>query len=538
MSLAPTDDSLPPRWLRSAARAAAVVFLLVSIAVSVTQNLNNPWTSIRLAPSFALAQGYPLYSLPGEPPWVMMGYGPLFPVLYLPCVAAREPVAAVTVAMVLTHLYILVPVGLLCALFCARRRAERGRAPAIGVTAALIGFGVLVFTAGSLDYVTRRIHVDAPTFGLLLLMCYAVLRADLPTPQRAGLRWTLAAGLFGAMSVCCKLNALGSVGAVCLYVWWSAGWRRVLVLGLAAAVFGVAIYSWAVWQSGAAAIVHNFRTLTRFPWYTWSAMEYGQMALVNTSSSLPEKALSAAYLALQAIQVYGVAFLATALVAGALARGLLSPSGRGSTEVSPVASMAIDSAHRIIGCLLFVALADVPVAIASVAKYGGAINGWAFVALPLGVAGILSLVALLERAGRAGQLSVHASLVAVAGAVTLAAVGHLVLLHPERGTVLTEAFRAIKAHPGECYFASDPLAHLLAGERFRPSLDPVYSYAVAGAPVDAAAFRTVMPERLRYLAIARKMAAWGPEEVRRLLPEVSERTDQLGLRFHETWTKP
>ena len=31
--------------------------------------------SIRLAPSFALALGYPLYSLPDQPPWVMVATG-------------------------------------------------------------------------------------------------------------------------------------------------------------------------------------------------------------------------------------------------------------------------------------------------------------------------------------------------------------------------------------------------------------------------------------------------------------------------------
>ena len=190
------------------------------------------------------------------------------------------------------------------------------------------------------------------------------------------------------------------------------------------------------------------------------------------------------------------------------------------------------------GCLLFVALAGVPVAIASVAKYGGAINGWAYVALPLGVAGLLALVALMERARRAGHVCAQLALVVLAGAVTLASSGYLYVLHPERGTVLTEAFRTIKEHPGECYFASDPLAHLLAGERFRPSLDPVYSYSVGGTPVDSAAFREVLPERLRYLVIAHKMTTWGTDEMHRLLPEVSERTDQLSLRFHAVWTKP
>ena len=174
----------------------------------------------------------------------------------------------------------------------------------------------------------------------------------------------------------------------------------------------------------------------------------------------------------------------------------------------------------------------------SVAKYGGAINGWAFISVPLGVAAALLATALLERASRIERAVAHGVLASGALTATLACVAGFCLTHPWQGTALGEAFDTIRAHPGRCYFASDPLAHLLAGERFRPNLDTVYSYAVAGTPVYPAAFRAALPARLQYVAIARKIEVWGADEIHRLLPEENVETDQLHLRFHDVWTKP
>jgi hypothetical protein len=52
------------QWTRYVTIPCAVGLLSLSILVSISDNLNYPWTSTRLAPSFALAYGYPLYSLP------------------------------------------------------------------------------------------------------------------------------------------------------------------------------------------------------------------------------------------------------------------------------------------------------------------------------------------------------------------------------------------------------------------------------------------------------------------------------------------
>ena len=544
---APPLPELAPRWVRPVLLAVLAALWLASMAFSTALNLNNPWTSVRLAPAFALAHGDPLYSLPDRPPWVMVGYGPLYPWMYLPSVVAHGPALAVAIGTVLAHLYLLVPVALLLALFCARLGVERGQALEMGVLPGLLVFGGLMFVAGSVDYVTRRVHVDAPTFGLLLLACFAALRAEPPAPTRAGMVWTLAAGALGALSVCCKVNALGSVGAVGLYVWWSAGGRRMAGFALAAVGVAGCVYGWAAWRNGWPPIAHNFRTLARFPWYKWQALELSNGTLAECSRDWREKFLSAGYLGVQSVQTYAVTFLAVALTGYRLnrrAKAVLPvpepPADVALPEVLATVPVPLPfaSAHGMILCLSFVALMGVPAAVASVAKYGGAVNGWAFVSVPLSVAGILVVTALLEHASRAERATAHAVLAAGALTATLACVAGFFQAHPWRGTLMGEAFETVRAHPGQCYFASDPLAHLLAGERFRPNLDTVYSYAVAGTPVDPAAFKADMPGRLEYVVIARKIEVWGADEIHRLLPEENVETDKLHLRFHDVWMRP
>jgi hypothetical protein len=533
-----------PRWMRPAAVSAAAAFLLLSIVASTAEALESGWTSLRLAPAFALVRGYPMYSLSTQPPWVMVGYGPFYPLAYLPCTLARTTLPAVAIGVTLTHLFLLGPVALLCALFRARLGDPRRKAVEVAVFEGVLLFGALTYVVGSLAYIARSIHVDAPTYGLLLLACFAAQRAEPSVPQEAGKRWTLAAGALAALCFCCKMNALGSVGALGLYVWWSGGWRRALRFALAAAVTAAIVYAWAAHQSSAAAIVHNFRAVGRFPWYTAGALWRGSGigAMSESSHALRDRLASAAFLGVHCVRTYGVPFLATALFAYALGRrweGAAEAGERQATKATPPSAPPRPSASpaRMIGCLLVVTLFGVPAAIASTAKYGGSINSWGFVSVPLTVATVLALVAVLERASRKQLLVTHGLLAAML-LLPAAKAAASAKTHPFRNNGMEEAFATIKAHPGECYFASDPLAHLLAGDRFRPNLDVVYSYAIAGLPLDPAAFKSAMPERFEYLVVGTQLEGWGLDELHRLLPEESEQTDRLHLRFHEAWTRP
>jgi len=151
------------------------VVFAISIWNAIGRNLDFPWTSIRLAPAFALAHGIPLYSMPDKSPWVMVGYGPLYPVAYLPSVLAHHPRSAVAIATILAHLYVLAPAGLIFSLLGKRARNDNSRQ--VHWLFFLLLFALVSHLAPSLFYVTAGTHADAPAIGFFLLACYAILRA-------------------------------------------------------------------------------------------------------------------------------------------------------------------------------------------------------------------------------------------------------------------------------------------------------------------------------------------------------------------------
>ena len=151
--------------------AAAVVVFCLSVWHSFHRNLDFAWTSIRLAPAFALVHGLPLYSAPDTPPWVTVGYGPLYPAAYLPSTLANNPGPAVAVATLLAHAYILVPVGLLCAA-CARRLRQEDSPSRSHWSGLFLFFALLAGVVPSLNYVTTQVHVDAPALGLFLFAAW------------------------------------------------------------------------------------------------------------------------------------------------------------------------------------------------------------------------------------------------------------------------------------------------------------------------------------------------------------------------------
>ena len=66
-------------------------------------------------------------------------------------------------------------------------------------------------------------------------------------------------------------------------------------------------------------------------------------------------------------------------------------------------------------------------------------------------------------------------------------------------------------------------------------MDVVYSYAASGFPVNEEAFRSAMPENLRYLAIPPSVAGWGATEIQRLLPDYIKPAPELNFPKHRVY---
>ena len=502
-----------PAGLRYAILAAAAAVFCLSVWLSFQRNLDFAWTSVRLAPAFALTHGYPLFSSPETPPWVMVGYGPLYPVAYLPSTAASKPAAAVAIATVLAHLYVLVPIGLICAATVQRLRGSAD-APRLHWSFLLLLFALVALAAPSLNYVTTQVHVDAPALGLFLLAAYAVTRAETATSMTQ--RCLLIAGVCAGLSAACKVNLIAASVGYVIWSAWQFGWRAGLRFALSAAVTFIVVYACAAARDGFAAVLLNLRLPGRMPWFTLQGVD--NLALSGSSYDVADKVRTLLTFLADYLRHYGV-------VAVALLLAL------------PVCERISPRAAQMLKLFLLLAVAMLFASVASVGKQGGDVNSRALVTLPLAVAGLVAFATLVQQASRTALLTAYAALATVTFVVGLSSAAAFLRWSVKGNATLVEAYETVAKEPGRWYFPFDPLAHLLAEGKFRPNMDVVHSYAVAGSPVDAAAFRAALPQDLQHIALPPAFASWGIAELRRLLPDYTRAVRSDELEQHELLTR-
>ena len=502
-----------PAGLRYVILAAAAAVFCLSVWLSFQRNLDFAWTSVRLAPAFALKQGYPLFSSPQTAPWVMVGYGPLYPLAYLPSTVASKPAPAVGLATILAHLYILLPAGLICAATVQRLR-DADATPRLHWSFLLLLFALVAFCAPSLSYITTHVHVDAPALGLFLLAAYAVIRAETAAPDHQ--RWLLIAGLCAGLSAACKVNLLAASLGFFIWIALRFGWRAGLRFVLAAALTFAVIYAGAIARDGFAAVLLNLRLPGRMPWFTMQGVD--NLALSGSSYDAVDKIRTLLTVLGDYLRQYGVA--AVALL---LALPLLERISRSATQVTKL--------------FLLLALVMLFVSVASVGKQGGDVNSRALVTLPLALAGLAAFATLVQQTSRSALATAYAALAIVTFVVGLTAAAGFLRWSVKGTATLVEAYETVSKDPGRWYFPFDPLAHLLAEDKFRPNMDVVHSYAAAGSPVDATAFRSALPQDLQQIAVPPAFASWGIAELRRLLPEYTRAVRSSDLEQHDVITR-
>lgn len=443
----------------------------------------------------------------------MVGYGPLYPVAYLPATLASEPMSAVGMATMLAHLYILFPVGLLCAL-CVQRLRGDAASVRLHWPFLLLLFALAAYVTPSLNYVTTHVHVDAPALGLFLFASYAVLQQGAAVPNKE--RWLLIAGACAGLSAACKLNlAAASVG---FFIWIGthSGWRAgVKFLLWSAATFWI-VYACAIARDGFAAVLLNLQLPGRMPWFTLQATD--NLTLSGSSYDPVEKVRTLLTFLGDYLRQYGIAVTALLLIL-------------------PVVERISSSAAQITKLFLWLALVMLFVSIASVGKQGGDVNSRALVTLPLALAGLVAFATLVQQANRTSFATAYAALIGVTFVLAISTAAGLLRWSIKGKPTLVEAHETVRGGPGRWYFPFDPLAHLLGEGKFRPNMDVVHSYAVAGSPVEAAAFRSALPQDLQYVAVPPSFASWGLAELKRLLPEYARPARGMELEHHNVITR-
>jgi hypothetical protein len=509
--------SLTARWLILALAGIGIVIFALSVWMSIGRNLDSAWTSIRLAPAFALAHGIPLYSMPDRPPWVMVGYGPLYPLAYLPSVIASQPRSAVAVATLLAHLFVLAPAGLVFSLV-GKRQAEDQPVQQIAWPLLLLLFALITHLAPSLVYVTTRVHVDAPAIGFFLLACYALLRAGSAESANQA-RWLAGAGVAAGLSAACKLNFAAVTVALVIWAARFFGWKRAALFLSASFLACLTIYVFAAWRDGLPPVLLNLRQPGQMPWYT--LIEVDPISIYASSHKFSEKVRTFLAFGRDYLKVYGPVVLATIVVLATFQRG----------------NAGTDRTHRVAWFFLFLSFILLPASLASVSKYGGDVNSRALVSLPLTVAAIVALAGAVQHGHRMASAAVYMALTGAIFMVALPLKDERKKFSPKKTPILVEAYTVISADPGHWYYPYDPLAHFLAEGKFRPNMDVIYSYATSDFPVDAAAFHSALPENLRYIAIPPSIEGWGESEIRRLLSDYRKPAPELSTVRHRVYSR-
>jgi hypothetical protein len=392
---------------------------------------------------------------------------------------------------------------------CVERLRTGGAAARLHWAFLLILFALVACIAPSLNYITSNVHVDAPALGLFLGACWAVLRADAADGKAD--RWLLVGGICAGLSAACKVNLLSASVAFLIWSAWLFGLRRALKFLVCAAGAFVLVYGCAIARDGFSAVLLNLRLPGRMPWFTLRDVD--SVALCGSSYDTVEKIRTFLTILSDFLRHYGVAMVAVLLTLPLVER-----------ISAPVARMT--------KFFLFIALVMLAAAVASVGKSGGDVNSRALFTLPLAVAALVAFAALVQQPGRFTTATAYFALAAAIFVVAPSAAANFLRWSVKPNSTLVEAHTAVSQEPGRWYFPFDPLAHLLGEGKFRPNMDVVHSYAVAGSPVDRAAFRASLPTELQHIAVPPSFASWGIAEIRRLLPEYSRAARELDLEHH------
>jgi len=214
-----------------------------------------PWNAARLAPSFALARGLPIYAVRESGAHLGWIYGPVFPLWYLPMGWTDNPTVALILAALWNAVTIVTPLWLVA------RIAAPGGAGVARFTTAL---GLILILA---DPITRNaflfLHVDVVSMAWAVVACVA-LHAAATRDWRPGLP---VAALAVALSVAAKQVSVVLVPATLAWLWWEEH-RRLLgrwLFWLVAVCGGLAVVFFAVF--GTEAMLFNvWMVLSRMPW--------------------------------------------------------------------------------------------------------------------------------------------------------------------------------------------------------------------------------------------------------------------------------
>jgi hypothetical protein len=419
-----------------------------------------PWNGARLAPSFALARGLPIYALRDSGAHLGWFYGPGLPLWYLPFGLLDNP----TVAFVLAGLWN--AVTLLAPIFLVVRRALGGKS---GIAARLTLLGALLLLATKLTQGSfYMLHTDVVCVAFVLLSGLA-LHARALRGWRGGLPL---AALAVALAVSTKQLAIIFVPATFMWL-WREGYRGLL-------------RAWLFWLlvcgGGVAGILFVAFGPEQLLFNAW---------LVQSHTPFQEGAISLLWSSLGALVAnYWVWWVALVL-------GWLAVRRRSGGSVALPAE-----AGSLVRLLLWAAVWQAPFGVLASLKIGGGINSVHALSYLL-VAGLIVAGALGSGAAQPAserkaseaemgfsRVTIAVLLLGVGSASWLTATGEGVwTLYREQEKLVAR----VRAAPGTLYLPWNPVISIIAEKKVRPFDDALLCLWRARLEPPVEAIRAAIP---------------------------------------------
>ncbi len=449
------------------------------------------WNSARLAPSFALSRGLPIYALRDSGAHLGWFYGPVFPLWYLPVTVFSNPTHALVASGFLNLVTWLLPVAaVLRAAGASLRTAAAGT-----VLGAIFMLGnPLMETAFSF------VHVDGVCIALQLAACLGLLHATRHATRR-GLH-VAALGLIAAFWT--KQLALALAPALLCWLWHEK--RRDLIPPLLfwCAVYGGMFSALVLAAFGPAEVLFN----------AW---------LIHSRNQWKLDGLMAFAGALRQLTVSMLPWWPAGLLAFWLHR---------TSEPAQAAAVPADPARPAVRLLLWSALWLTPIGLTAVLKSGGGLNSVHSIQY-LMLAGLIVLVRQLGRPTR--RWVVATALFAFSLGLQLVGIGKLAVaslaVRPLPDRCQEELLELARQHPGRCYFPWNPMITIITERRISPFDDALYCLWVAQLEPPAEKIRAAVPDNpiIIYLEPAQSrfaMRYFRPENLGVPAPQLTPAKDQ------------
>jgi hypothetical protein len=445
------DSGRAAAFVQTAWFRAGGALLLVTVPVLLWSVLCTaassgvPWNAARLAPSFALAQGLPVYALRESGQQLGWFYGPGFVFWNLPATLAANPTPALFVAGIWNVLTWLVPVAVVL-------RAAGVAAGGLAWVGAALAGGLLL---GNLvtNYGFYFIHVDALCVGAGLLACVFLHRAVRPGQSR----WLAATTAMLLLAVWTKQVAVMLVPAMLVWL-WRAGHRSLMrrlvfqgVVGGAVSAIGIFYYF------GTQEVIFDLGLVhARNPWRGGPALMFTELG-----------------------RLLGSAWVWLPLI---ILVGWLRHTGSRKLPAT---------AASLVSLLGWCALLQLPAGLLALLKAGGGLNSLHTVHYLLVVLLIVSFNAFAQPgSARIGILWLAALAVPLGNAAVFAG-------NPGSHWKIPQSHERLLAlareQPGRYYFPWNPLVTLIAERRIQPLDDALYCLWLARLEPPREKIRAAVP---------------------------------------------